>query len=192
MRAAWPTNTELATELTAKSITLPSWLTAANVVEIVIAEWEDATGWSPWLAEASASHTYTAQGTGGIVLRSGMTTITAVSVDGTALDTSVWRAMPEGAGRFTAVHFDGTLLSSYGTVTITGTAGWGQIPEAVWAAVFKRMVEYSAEASTTATTGATGGAVKREKVGSVEIEYESTKATHHFDDALVTRYRRRG
>lgn len=192
MRSAWPTGADLTTELAAQSITLPSWLTAANVVEIVVSEWETASGWSPWLVESSAAHQYTASGTGGIVLRSGFTAISSVAIDGSTLDASLWKAMPEGAARFTAIHFDGLALTGYGDVTVTGTRGWGQIPEDVWAAVFKRMVEYSATAGTTATTGDTNGAVKREKVGGVETEYFEARSSSPFDDALVRKYRRVG
>lgn len=160
-------------------------------MEIVVAEWETATGFSPWMEDASADdHLYTANGTGGISLRSAMTDIDSVSIDGSVLDASLWTAVPAGAGRFTGIHFEGLVASGFQAITVTGKRGWGQIPEDVWVAVFKRAVEYAASSGTVTTTGAAKGNVKREKVGSVEIEYDPAASASSFDSALVARYRR--
>lgn len=191
-KTAWPTTAELNTALTAASLTLPAWITAQEVIDLAVKRWEQATGYSPWLAEAvDSTSIYSPTGSDIITLRNPYVSMTSVTIDETLLDATFWDIGPDGGEPYDYLDLGCVTLGSPTTVTLVGRKGWSAtIPIDVWIAVFQESLDIAKEYIASASgAGESDGNIKKIKQASVEIEYFS-KESRNFSTGMISRYRR--
>ena len=189
-KTAWITEPELATYLAALGVARPAGVTLTDVIAAVVSEWERRTGWSPFVAESTASvATFAATDGNGILrLPSGYTSITSITVDGLAmtsgLDYAVW---PETQTPISRVQFRGCVQTAPPSIVVTGKRGWGAtIPDDVWQAVRARAA-YAVNAMASEINGNLIGV----RQGSVQINYSVTgRGVMNQFETAVNRYRR--
>ena len=194
----WPTASDLASALTAASITLPSWTTAAGILASAIDDFEQATGISPWETDGVPSDSeYTPNGTPVLLLRSPYQDITAVEVDGSALAAESYSLKPDGAVPKWWIEFFWDMTGDHQSITVTGTRGYGAVPADAYAAVMARCLEVAKEYQQVASGGGMSIDITnatRIKQGSVEIEMQgkasSSASSLGFSDAIIKKYRR--
>jgi len=171
-KADWPTGAESAVFATSMGVTIPAGLDLDELAEAARVDFEDLTGYDPFLEAASAAYTYDPPGWEILQLRCGFTAITAVTVgaDDTVytIGTDVWKEpvdAPQRGAPYTQLRFRHALTGDPQTVTVTGTKGYASaIPSDAWIAVASRAAILGA--GFVAGTSAT-----KQKVGSVAVEY---------------------
>lgn len=191
-KTAWLTTTELNTALTAAGLTLPAWITAQEVIDLAVQRWEEATGYSPWLAEGSDSTSiYSPTGTDIITLRNPYISITSVTIDGSLLSSDFWDLGPDSGSPYDYLDIGTVTLGNPTTISIVGKKGWSAtIPIDVWIAVFQEALDIAKEYIASASgAGELDGNIKKIKQATVEIEYFS-KETRNFSTSLISKYRR--
>ncbi len=185
MPTAWITSSELTSYLNSLGVTtMPSGIDLDDEVQAAIDQFEAETGYIPFLAETVDSTTlYDPNGTEMLDLLSGYVSITSVSVgvplggSGTEVDEgSYWFGWPSSpASRSQPIQFLRFVSPQYGdpgSIAVVGKRGFGStIPQRAWNAV-----RDMAASSVITTHEGFGGAVKREKMGSVETEFASSSA----------------
>lgn len=202
MRSAWPVAAELTTYATGMGVTVPTGAVLADYVASAIAEWEDVTGWRPFLgATSSTTRAYTPPDGYLLDLRGGFTSITAIRVGvsasstGTLLveSTDYW-LWPEDAvvGRrpYWGVKFAAAQFGQPNSITVAGKRGYyPSIDEDAYMAVLKRAMSIVISHS----VGAVGAATKIEQ-GPVKFTMAPGKSAMETLDgefyAAAMRYKR--
>jgi len=203
VKTAWPTSTELTTYATGMGVTVPTGAVLADYLAAAIAEWEDATGWRPFLgALVATTRRYDAPGSYLLDLRGGFTSITGVSVglssgdtDGSALTegTHYWPWPEDAPSRrrpYWGIKFADAQHGWPQSIAVTGRRGfYPTIEEDAFLAVQNRAMMMILRQS----TGAIGSATKI-KQGPVEFTFGEGKSAAEVLDAqfneTVDRYRR--
>lgn len=151
---SWPVAADLTNRLTALGTSLPAGLTAAEVIDRAVEEWERRTKWMPFLAETSDSTTYFDYYGGTLDLKGGYVAFTSVTVN---IDTGyagevlaandAYHALPshaDGVGRpYTELLFQDPPQRLARSVKVVGKRGFAvTIPFDAWEAVLDWAVRY--------------------------------------------------
>lgn len=196
-KAAWPTGSELTAAVAGVGGSIPSGYTAADIIAGVIQEWEEATGWEPFLAEVG-TQTRQFDPTFGYTLRlPGFFTVTSVVVNGVTMSegTDYW-ALPYNSTSkmkpITGLRFLEPLTGLPRTISVTGRMGYDDdIHEDAWLAVLNKAVARCLKLAAGAN-----GSVSELKQGLVDVKYSMEAGRSTIDrmeadfDKAARRYRR--
>jgi hypothetical protein len=202
MPSAWPTTTELSTQLERLGLDAPSTTILQAYLDAAVAAFEKSSGWNPFLATGTPSARYfdppvvPINGKWLLGLLSGCVSITSVyhSWDATASTGTLlavntgylpW-AYSQGSGMpYTEIEFLTTFGSGSKSIRITADWGYGStVPSDVWLAVLK---------GACGAIQTEGGALARIKQGPVEMEFAPSASAESWADeirAVASRYRR--
>ena len=196
-KSAWPTGTELTNAVTGVGGSIPSGYTAADIIAGVIQEWEEATGWEPFLADASAT-TRQFDPTFGYTLRlPGYYTVTGVTVDGVAKTVNVdyWLHPQNHTAKkvpITSLRFHDPLTGEPASIAVTGRLGYDhEIKEDAWLAVLNKAVARCLELA-----AGPYGSVSEIEQGLVKVKYGQEAGRSTIDrfkaefEKAARRYRR--
>lgn len=151
---SWPAPADLTNRLTALGSSLPTGLTAAEVLDRAAEEWERRTKWKPFLAESSDSTTWFDYVGGQLDLRGGYVSFTSVTVN---VDSSYpgdvltlneqWFPLPSHAPSverpYTEIGFDVSPVRLARSIKVVGKRGYSAtIPFDAWEAVLDWAVRY--------------------------------------------------
>jgi hypothetical protein len=201
MPAAYPTESEVTTKMVELGLTVPSNI--AGILAGVIEDFEQLTGYVPFLADASDTvwdfdPPYLAKDLT-LDLAGGFTAITSITINGSAIDSTGYdklklNAADESQG-WTSIRFRSHPGTTPASVQITGKRGlYTAIPNAVYEAI---LAEATGRASLS-VAGASGD-VTKVKMGQMEVTmgasdsqgrtgYAKTAAAQF--ERVIMRYRR--
>ena len=171
-KQAWPSGPQLTMALAGFGITMPSGYSAADIIAGAVQEWEEATGWEPFLADANAT-TRQFDPTFGYTLRlPGFFTITTVVVNGVTLTegTDYWAVPYNNTSTMkpiTGLRFLEPLTGLPRTISVTGRMGYDDdIHEDAWLAVLNKAVARCLELAS-----GPYGSVSEIEQGLVKVKY---------------------
>lgn len=196
-KATWPTGTDLTNAVAGVGGSIPSGYAAADIIAGVVSEWEGATGWEPFLAEAG-TQTLQFDPSFGYTLRlPGFFSITSVTVNGVTMSegTDFWVIPYNNTSKMkpiTGLRFLEPLTGLPRTISVTGRVGYDDdIHEDAWLAVLNKAVARCLKLAAGAN-----GSVSELKQGLVDVKYNVaggqdtiSRFESEFDKA-VRRYRR--
>lgn len=137
----WPTGADLKRYASAMGSEIPASLDAQAMADQAKAEFEEKTGYEPFLATGDdADHVYDPPGGNLLFLRGGFVSVESVTLSGTALTdgTDYW-LLPTGRTPITRIKFAGFVWGAPGTVVVNGDAGYSEtIPYDVFDAICAR------------------------------------------------------
>lgn len=134
-----------------------------------IAEWENATGWLPFLAGASETRTIDGPEGRMIFPDFGIVSLTDLAIDGASytVNTDYFLQHKIVGGPYLAIEMDGYLTGARRSIALTGVFGYtATLPTDVKHAILSK----AAEGAFYQATGLQGE-VTREKQGPIEFEY---------------------
>jgi hypothetical protein len=186
-KSAWPTAAELTSAIEARGGSVPAGIDLDDEVLSAVAEWEALTGYSPFKQEsADSTRNYDSPiwtGTPNVLaFGCGYTTVTSVTVDGTALvlATDYWlepHDAPSDLKPWTRIRFASCWDVDPQKVVVIGKRGYASsIPDLAWYAVLDL-------ANMSVLDSTVGGPLEKLKQGTVEFTF-SAQVQKRMDRAL--------
>lgn len=199
-KAAWPTEEEVSARVEGLGGEVPGGVSIQDEIDALIADFEQRTGFSPFLASGAVARRYNPPGERGdphvLMLAGGIVTLSSLKVgistsytgSGLVLGTDYRLERLRAGGPYEIVRFRDEQYGNSESIEIVAIEGWDStVPLDAWIAIREKAAMNVLRSGTSSPAD-----VKREKAGPVEYEYSESSGQVGRVDSLyadaVTKY----